>query len=366
MGKYSNLRAVRAMTKASLQSILKSPSAVFFTLAFPLVFIFVFGFVGDSKNFHFSVADAPNTDTSSSLYMLLHKVPVLKWVKAKDTAELSEMLKQDQILATVSVKQNAEGVKPNFSVQLNAIPAGTAKAQQLKAAIASIVAAMDPEMVRRQQELIEVDLHITQVRNYKTIDFILPGQIGFSLLASGVFGTAFVFFNLRQTLVLKRFFATPVNRIAIVVSEAIARLVFQIVGSIVIISIGHFVFGFTLVNGAVTFFEMLAICAMALLIFMGFGFIISGIVKNDSAIPMVSNLVTMPQLLLSGTFFGIDNFPKWLQYFCKALPLTYLNEALRKIAFDGANIWDVRVDIAVLLLWGIIVYAVAGKTFKWE
>ena len=48
------------------------------------------------------------------------------------------------------------------------------------------------------------------------------------------------------------------------------------------------------------------------------------------------------------------------------LPLTYLNDALRKISFDGASLWDVRIDILVLLLWGVIIYAIAGKVFKWE
>ena len=40
---YSNLRATLAIAKASLISILRSPSAVVFSLAFPLIFILVFG-----------------------------------------------------------------------------------------------------------------------------------------------------------------------------------------------------------------------------------------------------------------------------------------------------------------------------------
>ena len=42
-------------------------------------------------------------------------------------------------------------------------------------------------------------------RIYRTIDFVLPGQLGFSLLSAGVFGVAFLFFNLRQQLVLSAF-----------------------------------------------------------------------------------------------------------------------------------------------------------------
>ncbi len=365
MAKYSNLRAMRALIKASLQAILKSPSAIIFTIAFPLIFILVFGFLGNGTGFHIMVATAPGSDTTSRLSAILHNVPVLKWV-SKDSAGINKMLKQGDIVATIDIQKQPDGVKPEYKIILNAASTEMDKAQQLRMILTGIVQGQDPAIQKRQEELVSITMKEFVVRDYKTIDFILPGQLSFSLLASGVFGTAFVFFNLRQTLVLKRFFATPVRREIIVISEGIARMLFQLIGAVIIISIGHFAFGFTLYHGWITFFEMLAMCSLALMIFMGFGFIISGIAKSESAIPPFSNLITLPQFLLAGTFFAIDNFPKWLQPFCRALPLTYLNDALRKIAFEGAGFWDVRVDVLVLLGWGVVIYAIAGRAFKWE
>ena len=75
---------------------------------------------------------------------------------------------------------------------------------------------------------------------------------------------------------------------------------------------------------------------------------------------------TLPQFLLGGTFFSVDNFPKWLQPISKALPLTHLNTAMRSIAFEGLNLWDIRSEIGILLLWGVVVYVLAVKAFKWE
>ena len=43
---YSQFRAMLAISRASLSAILRSPSAVIFSLGFPLVFILVFGFIG--------------------------------------------------------------------------------------------------------------------------------------------------------------------------------------------------------------------------------------------------------------------------------------------------------------------------------
>lgn len=366
MSTYSNARAMRALIKASLQAIFKSPSAIVFSIAFPLIFILVFGFLGNGRGYSIKVAAAPGSDTANMVYGILHQIPVLKWETGKDSAAIMKELQEGDIAATINIRPQAAGMAPQYKISLNSTTGQEDKVRQLQSILKEVMQRMDPEIQAHIEKLATIDVHMEQVRDYKMIDFILPGQLGFSLLASGVFGTAFVFFNMRQTLVLKRFFATPVRRSTIVLSEGIARMVFQLMGAIIIIALGHFAFGYTLVKGWITFAEMLTVCAIAMMVFMGFGFIISSIAKNESAIPPFSNLITLPQFLLAGTFFPIDNFPKWLQPICRLLPLSYLNDALRKIAFEGSNIWDVRFDIMILLLWGVIVYAIAARIFKWE
>jgi ABC-2 type transport system permease protein len=366
MSNYSNTRAMGALIKASLLSIFKNPSAIVFSIVFPMIFILVFGFLGGSKSFSINVAMDPKSDTTTQLYKALHQVPSLSWEKYADTTALHQAIKDADVAAVISIIQQPAGMSPKYTLVLDVPSSAMGRMPQLQSILKAVVQHMDPEIEKRTEELAKIDVHISQTRDFKTIDFILPGQLGFSLLASGVFGTAFVFFNLRQTLVIKRFFATPVRREIIIISEGIARVLFQIVGAIIIISIGHYAFGYTLIHGWVTFLEMLALCALALMIFMGFGFVISGVAKSEASIPPFSNLITLPQFLLAGTFFPIDNFPKWLQPICRVLPLTYLNDALRKVAFDGVGLWDVRMDVLVLLIWGTVVYITAAKVFRWE
>jgi ABC-2 type transport system permease protein len=207
---------------------------------------------------------------------------------------------------------------------------------------------------------------IRTVRQYRTIDFILPGQLGFSLLSAGVFGVAFLFFNLRQQMVLKRFYATPIRRGYIVLGEGLARVIFQMVTAVIIIGIGYFAFNFTLINGWATFLEIMVLSFLALLVFMGFGFIVSSIAKTESTIPPFANIVTLPQFLLAGTFFSIDVFPAWLQPISRSMPLTHFNDAMRRIAFEGAHLSDCWLQILILLAWGFVVYGVAIKVFRWE
>ena len=111
---------------------------------------------------------------------------------------------------------------------------------------------------------------------------------------------------------------------------------------------------------------MLLLSTLGVIVFMGFGFVVSGIAKNESSVPPIANIITLPQFLLSGTFFSINVFPSWLQPISRALPLTYLNDALRKVAFEGAGLFDVTHQIFIMLIWGVVIYAVAVKLFKWE
>ncbi|MFY8003470.1 MAG: ABC transporter permease, partial [Chitinophagaceae bacterium] len=65
-------------------------------------------------------------------------------------------------------------------------------------------------------------------------------------------------------------------------------------------------------------------------------------------------------------FFSITVFPNWMQQLVQVLPLTQFNEAIRKISFEGAYLWDCWLQISVLLVWIFIVYALVKKYFKWE
>ncbi len=370
MKKYSQLKAMLAITKASLRAIFRSPSSVIFGFAFPLIFILVFGFIGNSGGVkNYKVALKTDADTANVLYTVLKNTPGVNIIRYRDTALLRNDMTQGKLAGIINIQKNLSG-DPPYIFSLKSTNSSDDKWPQFKALVENKINEVSNEYYKGRPQYAAFDFDykrdISEVRQYKTIDFILPGQLGFSLLASGVFGVAFMFFNLRNMLVLKRFFATPISRTYIILGEMLSRVLFQLLTAIVIIILGHFFFDFTLIYGFQTFFDMLVLSFIGLVVFMGFGFIVSGLAKSDNTIPPFANLITLPQFLIGGTFFSVSVFPVWLQWIAKILPLTHLNEALRDVAFEGKSLWDVRWEIGVLLLWGVIVYAVAIKVFKWE
>jgi len=77
------------------------------------------------------------------------------------------------------------------------------------------------------------------------------------------------------------------------------------------------------------------------------------------------NLVMLPMFVTSGVFFSSDRFPEVVQPFVKALPLTALNDALRAVILEGADVVSQLPRIAILAAWGVVSFVVALKLFRW-
>ena len=369
---YSQVKAMLAISKASFTSIIRSPSAIVFSFVFPFIFIIVFGFIGNNGGASsYTIVVDKASDTNNIIYTSLQQNKSLIFKKYDTPQDLYLAQQKGRVAAVISITKNVDSLKP-YTIKMYTTNSSDDKWPQVQALINITINTISDKLYSNRQKYADFVFDPTNIkdraviRQYKTIDFILPGQLGFSLLSSGVFGVAFSFFNLRNQLILKRFFATPISKTHIILGECISRVAFQMITAMVIIGVGYLLFDFTLINGVRTFFEMLFLSLVGLVIFMGLGFIVSGLAKSDSAIPPFANLITLPQFLLGGTFFSVNAFPKWLQPISNALPLTHLNTAMRSVAFEGQNLWQVKNELGYLLLCGIVVYVVAIKVFRWE
>ncbi|MEP7254816.1 MAG: ABC transporter permease [Ferruginibacter sp.] len=372
MQKYSQTRALLAMIKASFRSILSNPSALVFSFLFPIIFIFIFGSFGNGNGVHYHIAISNYSDTSNEVYDSIKANPLITIVSymkkdgTEDTAARRRALEKNEISAIVSIKK-ITGTAGNdhyliFDTLTTASGNAVAALQQFFSNITNIIALKGTA----QNERSAVIPHVYSIREYRNIDFVLPGMLGFSVLFSTLFGIAFIFFQFRQQLILKRFYATPVSRINILLGIGLSRLVFQLINVLMLIALGYFFLHFTLVHGLATFFEMTLLTIYMLLLLLGVGLIFSSVVKTDTSIPILINLFAFPQMLLSGTFFQVEVFPVWLQHICRLLPLTQYNDAMRKISFTGLHLWDCGRELGILAIWMIVIYIVAVKVFKWE
>jgi ABC-2 type transport system permease protein len=361
---YSQTRALLGILRSSLLATRRNASSLVFGLIFPLVFILIFGFLGQGPA-KIDVALEPTASTDNPIYQALSHQENIQFHKDLNANEVNDRLAKGKLDGLLDIVNDGSD-RPHFTVRLTTSAASPQDGGLLTVIVQGIADRTNLATANAENLIVTLDRSQVSGREYRTIDFILPGMIGFSLLNAGIFATAFVFLTLRQTLVIKRFFTTPVSRFSIIFGESLSRLIVSVIQSSILILAGYFFFHFTLINGWVTFFEMLLLAAVGLTIFLGFGLIISSVANDERTVAPIAQLVTLPQFLLAGTFFPIDALPSWLQKFANVLPLTYLNDAMRKVAFEGAGFSAIRMDLLWLVVWGVIVYAVTVRVFRWE
>ncbi len=364
---YSQSRALWAITKASFKAIFAQPISIVFSLLFPIIFILIFGAFGNSGIPTQKIAIRPGSDTVNAVFDSLKANKFVHLMRYTDTLFMREELEKGKLTAVLFIQSIADTSGKNK--YLLHVQSSSASGTSLYLFLQSLdnltnkieIAHISP---RNKQYIIQPE--IIEGQKYRQIDFILPGQLGFSILFSTLFGIAFTFFSLREQLVLKRFYASPVKRINILIGIGISRLFFQLVNVVVLILFGYFFLNFTLQHGFLTFTEMVLLSNVMLFLLMGVGLIFSSIAKSDAPIPLFINLFGFPQMLLSGTFFPVTVFPLWLQNICYFLPLTQFNNAMRKISFEGLHLYDTWKELSILGIWIIIIYIILGKVIRWE
>jgi ABC-2 type transport system permease protein len=131
----------------------------------------------------------------------------------------------------------------------------------------------------------------------------------------------------------------------------------------ILVGFGTYLFDFHMVG---SYFSFAIVCILGILIFLGVGFSIAGWARDETQAAPIANLIQLPLLLLSGIFFPRTNFPAWLKAITDFSPLTYMSDALRKIANDGQSLLDLPVQMLGMLVWLVIIYSIAVKLFRWE
>lgn len=357
--KPKQLRAYLALAWYSLRAQTRNPATFAFGFIFPIVFISIFGLIGGGGA-NAKIGVTTTSDMKSPVIETLKKNSYV--IITTDTKEsLQKLLVQDKVGGIIDV-QNRQGT---YDVSL-IVSANPQQSGVITSVITGIVDKLNLELSQITNPPVTLNREEIANRPVRYIDFALPGQIGFSLLSTAVFGTVFGLIYLKKTLVLKRMFATPTKALTILLAQGTSRLIVALFQTMLILAIGVLVFKFYLPHGFITFLELILLSSIGLIAFLGFGYFFAGIANDENSAGPLVNLVTLPQFLLSGTFFSTDSFPSWVQPIANNLPLSYFNTAIRKITIEGGTLTDTIPYMIGLLIWGGIMYLLAAKTFRWE
>lgn len=195
------------------------------------------------------------------------------------------------------------------------------------------------------------------------VDFLIPGLLGMNILSGGMYGLGFALVEMRSRKLLKRLAATPMKRSQFLLATIASRMTVVLVEVALMLGFGKLVFGMVFQG---SLFLTLGLCLLAAASFSGMGLLVATRTKKIEVVSGLINLVMLPMFVVSGVFFSSERFPDALQPLVRALPLTALNDALRAILLEGADLTSQLGRVAVLVAWGAVSFVVALKLFRWN
>ncbi len=197
----------------------------------------------------------------------------------------------------------------------------------------------------------------------KMLDFFAPmfiAYIGFFLI---FLLTSVSFLRERTQGTMERLAASPVTRLELVLGYMLGFGFFALLQALVMLLFTIYVLQVKYTG------SLAAIFVVTLALVLGavnLGIFLSAFARNELQAIQFIPIVILPQVLLSGLLWPVQDMPGWLQAIARAMPLTYAIEALTDIMIRGRSLLDNALPLAALFGFAAVVAVLAALTMQRE
>jgi ABC-2 type transport system permease protein len=214
-----------------------------------------------------------------------------------------------------------------------------------------------------QREVVHAENRLVHETGSRYIDFVVPGLLGMNLMGSAIWGMGFSIVESRQKKLLKRLVASPMPRWQYLASYLLSRLAMLVIEVVGFLGFARLVFG---VPFRGSMWQLAFLCVLTSLAFSALGLLVASRARTMEAASGLMNLVMLPMWILSGVFFSATRFPVLMQPVVRALPLTAAIDALRGNMLQGMNLGQLTAQLAILLAWLVVPFALSLRIFRWR
>lgn len=360
------LQIFKTMFVANFKEFIRDSSALFWMLAFPIIFTFIFGIVfsgGGEPSYSLGITGPQNAELVKHIEKGLAQIPTFNVTTGNREEEL-EALREGQRSLVIAIPESdmskiQQGESLNVKIYYDAAQSNTNRA--LISAVNQVFAEIERQITNKPK-VFEITSESVQTRQLTDFDYLLPGILAMALMQLGLFGV-FQFMNLREQKVIRGLAVTPLPRSVIFQSEVLLRLITALVQTVLIVFVGWIVFGVEIVGNPLLVFGLVILGAMT---FVSLGYMLASFANSLESGRNIIQLVQFPMMFLSGIFFPIDFMPDYIRPVVKAIPLTYLGDALRQTMVGAAPNHSLLLDVAVLGGWMIVSSVLAIRYWRWE
>jgi len=198
---------------------------------------------------------------------------------------------------------------------------------------------------------------------FDSLDYIAPVYIAFFVFFFVFLLTCVFFLRERSQGTMERLLATPINRLEIVLGYMLGLGVFALIQSAVVLLFTVFVLDIDYVGSLLVVFLIEVILTM---VATNMGILASTFASNEFQVVQFIPLVIFPQVLLSGTFWAIEELPAWLQPPASVIPMTYANRAMRDVMIKGQGLASIWGELLILAGFAALMIALGALTVRRE
>ena len=351
---------------AQMKMYIRNRQALFWSLAFPLIFVLVFGiFYGaESDATTLAVIDNADDDMSHALVERLSGIEGLELTRIADEAEARRQVFDGELGFALILPQGlAEAARSDPPARITMIYDDTRPFGSVVIGfVESFVSRANMEIAGVRPSVALAPERVSGL-NMSRIDTAMPGIAIWGVMSFSIIGIATALTTYREKRILLRIDATPLKVSVFFVTKALSYMILALIQITILLGVAALVFGAAL-NG--NFLHMALIVVFVNLVFLNLGFIVAAFSRTTAAASGLGNVIVLPLLLLSGVFFPTEALPDIVRYVVEFLPLSPALVAMRGIALEARPIWDFPVELATIACWLAITALVATRVFKFR
>lgn len=195
----------------------------------------------------------------------------------------------------------------------------------------------------------------------RVLDFLAPALLaGFVLMFVFVL-TGVSFLRERSQGTLERLMASPVSRWDIILGYLGGFFLLASLQSLAVLLFTVFVLQ---VNYQGALWQIFVFQMVITVAAVDLGIFFSVFARNELQVVQFIPLVVVPQFLLSGMMWPVEQMPGYLQAVSKVLPLTYAVRGLRAIMLEGHSLGSQGEELGVLVGFAGLMVLLAAATLR--
>jgi len=189
----------------------------------------------------------------------------------------------------------------------------------------------------------------------------VPAIIGMIILLICAMMTSVSIVREKEMGTMEVLLASPLKPSTIILAKLVPYFIVSSINLVTILLLAHYGMGVPIAGSLVAF---TSITLLYIFVSLALGLLISCAVSNQLAALLLSLLLIVPTIYLSGMVFPIESLPEPLKRPSNVVPTRWYIDAARRLLIQGVQVKFIVKNFAILAVEAIVLLVVSFKLFK--